>query len=346
MFDESDSADERVGQRQSKQTDKLKVNKNFEARFNEKQRRKELERAQTKYGKGYVEKLGAEDDGEESSSLAEDEEAVLDTEDISMQVLATLSKIRSKNPEIYDPNVRYFDEEKLLDRAEQHLGKRAPKVDQNKMDYRRMVREAVKDGTLALDDEEEDKEDDVPVKKGSQQRKQSKSSQNGQPADSDDETPFQMQQRIKKEFQNAIGDMADAEDGFLTVKKKTKEEVLGEEEAFEKFIKAQKQKSKSDAKEIKKVWGDKEKLSEGDRFLRSFVFTQGWIEKDDDSDAGVDYTHFGTGRVNKVQKMLEEADQEDEERAEEMAKFEEKVNFRFQQPRGTAIQTFERKGSR
>jgi protein KRI1 len=312
MFEDDD---ERQDSRQG-----FRINKKFEHSFNERKAREDLERAKAKFGNNF-DSLGQ--DGTDSS-LPEDEDAVLDDEEVTLKVLNTLSKIKNKNPDIYDPSTRFYEEKDLkkgISRLEsgRHLGKR-----EGGLTYKRQMQAmaaAVEDGDVQ---EEESEQDEV------------------------DETPIEHQQRVKREFQAAaMAAENEDDDAFFTVKQKTKVQAADEEEQFLKFVEIQKSRSKSEAKELKKAWGNKEKLDDGEKFLRNYILTKGWISNDDDDGGHEEFTHFkdlgetNLDRTKLEQKMLE-ADQEDEKREEEIDKFEEKINFRFERPGGNKIQTFER----
>ncbi|KAH7313398.1 KRI1-like family C-terminal-domain-containing protein [Stachybotrys elegans] len=79
----------------------FKVNKEYAARFEYNKKRQELQKLEEKYG----------NDDEESSSSSdetEDEDGFLATEDLDVQISATLQAIRNKDPRVYDKNVNFF----------------------------------------------------------------------------------------------------------------------------------------------------------------------------------------------------------------------------------------------
>mmetsp|Transcript_383 Transcript_383/g.354 ORF Transcript_383/g.354 Transcript_383/m.354 type:complete len:110 (-) Transcript_383:768-1097(-) len=65
-------------------------------------------------------------------------------------------------------------------------------------------------------------------------------------------------------------------------------------------------------------------MDETDKFLKKFILTKGWMDKDDMDN------HF------------DDADEEDERRDEEMEEYEEKYNFRFEEPGGQELMTYPR----
>lgn len=74
---------------------------------------------------------------------------------------------------------------------------------------------------------------------------------------------------------------------------------------------------------LKRFWGDDEKLDSTDKFLRNYILTQGWKTGDHTFE-----------EMNQQDPKLEKADKEDEERGEEMEKFENAYNFRFEEMNG------------
>lgn len=88
------------------------------------------------------------------------------------------------------------------------------------------------------------------------------------------ETPFDEQQRLKREFKDAAGIENDEEDGDLfKVKKQAPKLVEDENTALKKQI--AKQRSNKDAEILEQFWGDESKLDDTDKFLRKFILTNG-----------------------------------------------------------------------
>ncbi|EGC41067.1 ribosome biogenesis protein Kri1 [Histoplasma capsulatum var. duboisii H88] len=103
----------------------FKVNEEYAKRFEYNKKREEIQQLEDKYGKttglGKRKKLaddgadtsdGSEEDEGESSSESEDEddEGVLATEDLDREIFDTLNAIRSKDPRVYDANVKFYSE--------------------------------------------------------------------------------------------------------------------------------------------------------------------------------------------------------------------------------------------
>ncbi|KAI9736606.1 MAG: KRRI-Interacting protein 1 [Cirrosporium novae-zelandiae] len=89
----------------------LKVNEEYAKRFEHNKKREELHRLEEKYkkqGKGGDE--GDENDGSSSDSEDEDDEGILATETLDTEIAATLQAIRSRDPKVYDPNSKFYEE--------------------------------------------------------------------------------------------------------------------------------------------------------------------------------------------------------------------------------------------
>ena len=295
MFEEADL-------QQPQDLHEFKSNPAFEKRFNERKKREELEKARARSGKGFLDNL---EESEASSSLPEDETGLLDSDDITMKVMSTISKLRTRDPEIYRPDKKYFDEADFAESTKMletgRLGKReAP------FTYKKMISEDFRRGNLAAQAEAEEESER-------------------------EETPFETEQRIKREFKSAIEQSA-GDDGeeLFTVKQKSRAQTLGEEEEFRRFLEKQKKRDAREAEKLQSVWGDTQTLDDGDKFLRKFLLTKGWIDQDAEEEK------------RRWAREQERADREDEQREAEMDDYEEKLNFRFERQGGNKITTYER----
>ena len=72
---------------------------------------------------------------------------------------------------------------------------------------------------------------------------------------------------------------------------------------------------KNDVDILKRFWGKESDLDDKDKFLRKFILTKGWVDRDD----------------------IEDNLQDSEEYEEKADKYEEKYNFRYEEPGGTQI---------
>ncbi|KGY15342.1 hypothetical protein PABG_11642 [Paracoccidioides brasiliensis Pb03] len=103
----------------------FKINEEYAKRFEYNKKREEFHQLEDKYGKSvglWKRKMtgdsSAESDGSEDSlseSEEEDDEGVLATEALDREIFDTLNAIRSKDPRVYDANVKFYREIKETD---------------------------------------------------------------------------------------------------------------------------------------------------------------------------------------------------------------------------------------
>mmetsp|Transcript_383 Transcript_383/g.353 ORF Transcript_383/g.353 Transcript_383/m.353 type:complete len:126 (-) Transcript_383:1371-1748(-) len=88
----------------------LKINKDYAQKFEKREKRKELEKARHKFG-DKIEKIIQEDsEDDDDSSLPEDEEAELLTENVNSKFFKTMAMLRLKDPSIYQKDQKFFDD--------------------------------------------------------------------------------------------------------------------------------------------------------------------------------------------------------------------------------------------
>ncbi|KRX03734.1 hypothetical protein PPERSA_04242 [Pseudocohnilembus persalinus] len=332
ILENSDDSDNEQQEFKFKQADKKVTQK-----IDKKLQRNYIERAKNRLGKKEYEKLvkkaekqerlesgialtPAEEEYFEDSSddEPEDEFGVLDNKDQQKQFFQTLAKIKTKNPEIYDSKKEFFSDIQIDEDEVQEKQKK-------QYTYKEMVADNVKQKMEKEGESESDSDDDQRVKK--QAKKLA------------DETPYEEQQRIKREFKEKskkiFGNMEEEEGdddeengGLFTVKKKSQKEIQEEDENFSNFKKSHKSEDEDvkTQKLVKKLWGKEDALDEKDKFLRDYILNQAWIDKDEYDEAKID----------------EQVDKEDEERDEDFEQFEHEYNFRFEEPGANQIMTYER----
>ena len=83
---------------------------------------------------------------------------------------------------------------------------------------------------------------------------------------------------------------SDNEDGekggmnMFNIKSKDLDKIENESKEFDKFVKkveSKSKKDKTDIKAIKKFWGNETNLDDNEKFLKKFIMTKGWIDRDD-----------------------------------------------------------------
>ncbi|KAF2128767.1 Krr1-domain-containing protein [Dothidotthia symphoricarpi CBS 119687] len=86
----------------------LKVNEEFARRFEHNNKRAEQHRLEEKYGKGKAPQNGDDDSEDSEEGVEEDDAAELLDEALDDEVTATLQALRSKDPRIYNKDVKFY----------------------------------------------------------------------------------------------------------------------------------------------------------------------------------------------------------------------------------------------
>ena len=100
----------------------LKVNQDFEKKFNHRKQREELHRLTEKYGDDLSalasqtrERLGIEGgEDDDSENTDEDDDGELLTADMDCKIMKTLALIRKKDPMVYQSDVKFFEGESFI----------------------------------------------------------------------------------------------------------------------------------------------------------------------------------------------------------------------------------------
>ena len=116
LSDDESEDDQDTTTLEDKQPNGLKINSDFARRFEHNKKREEKEKLEEKYGKSANLKRSRVDTGEEenddeedsSSDESEDDDAELATRDVDEEISATLNAIRSKDPKVYNKDVRFY----------------------------------------------------------------------------------------------------------------------------------------------------------------------------------------------------------------------------------------------
>ncbi|KAK4508771.1 hypothetical protein PRZ48_002510 [Zasmidium cellare] len=92
---------------------KLNINEEYAKRFEHNKKREEKHQLEEKYKNEFKRKrVGSdeESEGDSEDDESEDDDAQLATEDVDDEIMATLQAIRTKDPKVYDANVKFFKE--------------------------------------------------------------------------------------------------------------------------------------------------------------------------------------------------------------------------------------------
>ncbi|PNW77549.1 hypothetical protein CHLRE_10g441450v5 [Chlamydomonas reinhardtii] len=329
----------------------VRVNKEFAARFEHNERRKELHRLQAKYPEE-AEKLArklareaaiaagqqpAPDSDADSSDDEEEDEGEI-PEETEAKIFETMLRIRQKDPAIYQKDVKFFDdEEEGGEEVEEGAGgAKQKKAKKEKPMYLKdmIAKHALEYGPEVSSDDEEE---------GGR-----KAGDSRHPKAYDPE-----QEAMRKAFLAAATEAEEGMDG---------EEALGgvlrprgksagsedddedEEEEEEEAPKPKKQKKEKKEKKVKKLadayFADE---NDEDKFLKEYILNKGWVDREegyvpsyreivgdqDEDDGGED----GGDGID---------DEEDERYLRSVDAFEAKYNFRYEEPGADRIITHPR----
>ncbi|GAA5850066.1 hypothetical protein JCM8547_001001 [Rhodosporidiobolus lusitaniae] len=316
----------------------FKVNDAFAQKYDTKKRTEELSKLQDKYGKDY--QLPSDDDDDSEDLSDDDEDAELVTREVDAAILATLAKIRAKDPSVYEQGRNVFDEEEArtatFSKSSSSSRAKASSSSSSKpvllKDYQRARLLANPTGDESLDS----------LPSGVEP------------------TPVQEQALLKQEIKAAFaaagsddedGESRDDEDGGMFRKRvKGEGEREREEEDYEKFLETAVGK-----KAVKAALGDEE------AFLRDYILNRGWIDREDDATHIPSYDEIvGDASSSSTKKSSKkgkskllfddddkplnpgEHDEEDDEHEEKADEYETAYNFRFEQAGAADLVTHSR----
>ncbi|KAL1451188.1 hypothetical protein WDU94_003472 [Cyamophila willieti] len=247
-----------------------------------------------------------------SSSEEEDEYGKELTLDVEKKFLKTLQSLKTKDPTIYDANVKFFD-----------LPKESAEEDQQVKTNKKKEK---KTKPFLLSDY-----DKLLVKSGGEIKEES------------DVLPTynEEQEQLKSNLKKAVLDSSDDEDSsLLTLKSKVKQEVIEDEEVeLNQWLlgsknELQNKEVEKDLKPLHDIWTNPE-LDEGETFLKDYILNKRYMDapQPDKSDSDTDDDDGGGGKLNSS---------EDDEFDEKQEEFEHKFNFRFEEPDQEFIKRYPR----
>lgn len=280
-----------------------------------------------------------EDEEDSESDVVEDEDGELVTPAIEAQILKTLAEIRARSGKIYDPSVKFFSPEELTAAEAEWRAKREAKKARplHLKDYHR---ERLLKGLVDSDQGEGDDADD-----DEQERAQAL-------------THEEEQAELLRAFKSSAGlDAAEPDNGeeenetLLRVRPRTEEELAKEDDEYKEFL-LENLATNENARESMSEWFALRDQSKGGRkgkgdqhmgagptgdeaFLIEYIMNRGWIDRERRALPTYDQI---------VGEAPEKEDLEEDERAVEEAEvFEERYNFRYEQPGGDQIATYGRR---
>ncbi|XP_065361488.1 protein KRI1 homolog [Calliphora vicina] len=292
----------------------IKTNENYASSYNT-LRKKELLQKYKDKGLDV-----SESDSNDSDSSEEDE--VLDPS-FDQHFLKTLASLKSKDPAIYDKSTKFFknvetDDDSDGEDEKSNTNKEKKSKPVTLKDYERKI--ILEKGGKFVDDSDEDDVEDQ-----SFQRPLSPSL-------------VEEERRLKAEFKNVMNQDDDSGDeefgGIFKKREKTKAEKDREEEDYLKWLAGKKENIEEDVKEklepLKKYWNN-DKLPSSEKFLRDYVLNKGYTEANNYDEIPTYEEIVGDAPLS-----------EDEEELEKQAEFEQKYNFRYEEPDQEFIKRYPR----
>ncbi|KAL4236583.1 KRRI-Interacting protein 1 [Mactra antiquata] len=306
----------------------FKINKAYAQKYDTWRQKEELQKLKNKYGD--------EDESDDSSSSeSEDENAEALTEQLDKDWLRTLSALKSKDPIIYQKDVKFYhDDDEDSDSGDDDDGdkKKSSKKEKKSKDKPMYLKDYERKILLEKGGVVDEEEERVKFNKSSNKTLSYQ----------------QEQEQLRKNVVAAAGDDSDDDDdddsddddsGLLKKREKTDDERRKEEYEYLEWMKGQKstlEKDKNVAKDLeglKKYW-EKKDLDDGEKFLKNYILNRQYLDKDDD-----EYVPSYDDIVNENE---EENLSEEEELLVKQDDFERKYNFRFEEPDAAEVKTFPR----
>ncbi|KAJ2077765.1 Ribosome biogenesis protein Kri1 [Coemansia sp. RSA 988] len=259
---------------------------------------------------------GESDRGSSSDSdVEEDENGELITPELDVQIMKTLSALRSKDKQVYDSDVNFFSEDVI---------KRSKDAWKSKQEASRQ--ETTKAIKLSEYQHKINVEHGGVVNEVDELRKAVPSM-----------THVEEQEALKTAFKEAaLADEGDAEDDLLVKKEKSKEESAREDIEYRKFL-LESVGGDLDDKKALEGWastvsagGEPVDNNTEQAFLMNYILNRGWMNHD-----------VGPAADELEAKAIVDKE-EDDDLMERADKFESQYNFRFSEEGGTQIKTYSR----
>ncbi|OQV12823.1 Protein KRI1-like protein [Hypsibius exemplaris] len=278
------------------------INTDYAKKYEDFRAKEELQKLKDKYG-------ADAEEPETSSSESEDEDAEAITPQTERDFFKTLAILKSDDPRIYDKQQKYYEdspEPSTLSSGKSGAEKSKPLF---LREYERKILLEHKDGVV-----DGGKEETTPKFHG---------------------TYDQEQEEARRGLAALVKDEDDEDDdGLLVERKKSDAQLKKDEDDYTDWLRSQATEAsgsggKNEAmKPLKTFWSDP-KLDEGEKFLRDYLLDKKYMDKD-------------KSRLPSYGEIVEEDFSEEEEELEKADEFEQKYNFRFEEPDPDFIKRFPR----
>ena len=318
-------------------SDALTINAAFARRYEHNMRRAETQRLEEKVKREYIIRppgSGGSDDSDgsdDSSSSSESDEGDV-PEKLRKQFAEALVKIKNKDPSLYRPDARLFDEDDEDDKDDEEAKKKSKKKKPKKQTLREVTAaQLLEGGATAFEEEEERRPNERG--RGPKNPADAKSYVEEQ---ADLKRAFLDAQKSDSDDDSSSGSGSDSDAGGLRVKRRAEMPAEEDDDARKKAlgeyfgdapIGANEEGSAPRDDDGGGIRGGDEKspattrLSKEDAFLRDYLMNEKWREAEADGGAGSD---------------------DDSDAFEEAERFEQTYNFRFEEPDGGAIRSHAR----
>ena len=299
---------------------KLKINEEFAEKFKHNEKRKKVEKLKSKFGKNFRIKEENESDENDSNESEEDSDGELDNEIIRDKFINTLLELKDSKE-----SKKLLEEKKPIFTDEDFKEKREKEKKNDEKIY------TIKDNLL--NNEENDDENNIySINYKPKKIEEDKTEKNAFLKKVNEQFKEENSSNEKDFFDNGLLKKKSVQTNFINISNENNNNSNENNEnkieslTLSEILKKSKIPTKNlNMSLLKKIWGD-EKISNDEKFLRNYILSEGWIEKENFS----------------LSKNLLLIDKEDEENEDRFDKFEKEKNFRFEEENGANIITFDR----
>ena len=290
-------------------------------------RRAETQRLEEKVKREYIIRPpgsgGSDDDSDgsdDSSSSSESDEGDV-PEKLRKQFAEALVKIKNKDPSLYRPDARLFDEDDEDDEDDEEAKKNSKKKKPKKQTLREVTAAQLLEGGATAFEEEEERR---PNERGRGPLKNPADAKSYVEEQADLKRAFLDAQKSDSDDDSSSGSSSDSDAGGLRVKRRAETPAEEDDDARKKALGEYFGDAPIGANEEGSAPRDDDappRLSKEDAFLRDYLMNEKWREAEGDGALGSD---------------------DDSDAFEEAERFEQTYNFRFEEPDGGAIRSHAR----